>query len=245
MKLPDLSGRSRGFKIAVLVAAAVAFLAVCALVGWACMPVYRALQDPANQAAFEGWVGSLGVLGVAVMLLVQVVQIVVAFIPGEVVQVLAGAMYGTWGGLALCLAGCVVASACVFAVIRHFGRGLVVRLFGEDRLDSFGFLDDSERLETLVFVLFLIPGMPKDVLTYIVPLSNIRLGSFLFLSTVARIPGMVASTLVGSSIADANWPLIIGVFAVVAVLGLLCIWKKDGLMAWAKRVGGVRPAAGE
>jgi uncharacterized membrane protein YdjX (TVP38/TMEM64 family) len=245
VKLPDLSGWSTRAKVALLAGVVVAFLAVCALVGWACLPVYTALQDPANQVAFESWVGSLGVLGVALMLLIQVLQIVIAFIPGEVVQVLAGAMYGTWGGLLLCLVGCVLASGCVFAIIRRFGRGLVVRLFGEDKLNSFEFLNDSEKLDTLVFVLFLIPGMPKDTLTYIVPLSNIKLSSFLVLSTVARIPGMVASTLIGSSITDANWPLIVAVFVVVVVAGLLGIWKKDALMGWAKHVGGVRPGRGE
>ncbi len=240
MKLPDLSKMSKGAKIALIVGVVAAFIALCALVGWLCIPIYDMLKDPATQLKFEAWVQSLGIFGVLVMLLIQVLQIVIAFIPGEVVQVLAGAMYGTWGGLLLCLVGCVFASAFVFVIIRKFGRGLVVKLFGEDKLDKFEFLNESEKLDTLVFILFLIPGLPKDTLTYIVPLSNIKLSNFLVLSTIGRIPGMVASTLIGSSITDANWPLIIGVFAVIIVVGLLGIWKKDALMAWAKRIGGVK-----
>ena len=221
MKLPDLSKMSKGAKVALIVGVVTAFIALCALVGWLCIPVYDMLKDPATQLKFEAWVQSLGIFGVLVMLLIQVLQIVIAFIPGEVVQVLAGAMYGTWGGLLLCLVGCVFASAFVFVIIRKF-------------------LNESEKLDTLVFILFLIPGLPKDTLTYIVPLSNIKLSNFLVLSTIGRIPGMVASTLIGSSITDANWPLIIGVFAVIIVVGLLGIWKKDALMAWAKRIGGVK-----
>ncbi len=240
MKLPDLSKMSKGAKIALLVTAIALFIAFCVLIGWLCLPIYDMLKDPATQLRFEAWVQSLGIFGVLLMLLIQVLQIVIAFIPGEVVQVLAGAMYGTWGGLLLCLAGCVVASALVFIVIRKFGRGLVVKLFGEDKLDKFEFLNESEKLDTLVFILFLIPGLPKDTLTYIVPLSNIKLTNFLVLSTIGRIPGMVASTLIGSSITDANWPLIIAVFVIIIVVGLLGIWKKDALMAWAKRVGGVK-----
>lgn len=243
MKLPDFSKMSKGARIALLVVAAMLFVALCLLVGWLCMPLYEMLKDPVVQLKFEEWVQSLGVLGVLVMLVIQVLQIVIAFIPGEVVQVLAGAMYGTWGGLALCLAGCVLASGCVFAIIRKFGRGLVVKLFGEDKLNKFGFLSESEKLDTLVFILFLIPGLPKDTLTYIVPLSNIKLSNFLVLSTIGRIPGMVASTLIGSSITDANWPLIIGVFVAIIVVGLLGIWKKDDLMVWAKRLGGVKPGS--
>ena len=240
MKKPDISKLSKGGKVALLVGVVALVVILALLITWACMPVVNMLSDPATQQAFEEWVNSLGILGVAIMLLIQVVQIVIAFIPGEVVQVMAGVMYGTWGGLALCLVGCVFASAIIFTLIRKFGRDFVVRLFGEEQLARYEFLQDSSKLETLVFILFLIPGLPKDLLTYIVPLTPINLRTFLVLSTIGRIPGMVASTLIGSSLTDANWPLIIGVFAVVVVVGVLGIWKKDALMEWAKSRGGVK-----
>ncbi len=239
MKLPDISKMSKRGKIALF---AVIFLAIIAII-WGiaklCSPITDMLSDPASQAKFEEWVNSLGILGVGVMLLIQIAQIVIAFIPGEFVQVMAGVMYGTWGGLALCLVGCVFASAIIFALIRRLGRDFVVRFFGEEQLQKYDFLQDSSKLETLVFILFLIPGLPKDLLTYIVPLTPISMRNFLVLSTIGRIPGMVASTLIGSSVTDANWPLIIGVFAAVIVVAGLGIWKKDALMEWAKKRGGV------
>lgn len=238
MKHLDLATMPKKKKTFLLVAAIVAFVAFCALVIWLCMPLIDMLGDAEKQQAFQDWVESLGVWGVLVMLFIQVLQIVVAVIPGEVIQVMAGVMYGTLGGLALCLVGCVIASAAVFLLIRKCGRDFVIRFFGEDMLDRYSFLQDSSKLETLVFILFLIPGLPKDALTYIVPLSRINLATFLTLSTVGRIPGMVASTLIGSSISSANWPLILVVFAVCLVFGLLGIWKKDAMVSWAKRKGG-------
>ncbi len=239
MKMPDISKMSKGGKIALF---AVIFLALIAII-WGiaklCSPITDMLSDPASQAQFEEWVNSLGVLGVGVMLLIQIAQIVIAFIPGEFVQVMAGVMYGTLGGLALCLVGCVFASAIIFALIRKLGRDFVVKFFGEEQLQKYDFLQDSSKLETLVFILFLIPGLPKDLLTYIVPLTPISMRNFLLLSTIGRIPGMVASTLIGSSVTDANWPLIIGVFVAVIIVAGLGIWKKDALMEWAKKRGGV------
>ncbi len=239
MKMPDISKMSKGSKIALF---AVIFLALIAII-WGiaklCSPITDMLSDPASQAQFEEWVNSLGILGVGVMLLIQIAQIVIAFIPGEFVQVMAGVMYGTLGGLALCLVGCVFASAIIFALIRRLGRDFVVRFFGEEQLQKYDFLQDSSKLETLVFILFLIPGLPKDLLTYIVPLTPISMRNFLLLSTIGRIPGMVASTLIGSSVTDANWPLIIGVFVAVIIVAGLGIWKKDALMEWAKKRGGV------
>ncbi|MBS5449723.1 MAG: TVP38/TMEM64 family protein [Coriobacteriia bacterium] len=236
----DLSKLSKRARIAIFVGVIVAVVALAVAITIAVMPYIRMLGDPETMAQFEAWVASLGPLGFLLLLGIQVAQIIIAFIPGEFVQVAAGVMYGTWAGLALCLLGCFIASAGVFIIVRKLGHEFVVKLFGQDKLDSFSFLNDSSKLETLVFILFLIPGMPKDVLTYIVPLTKIKLGTFMLLSTIARIPGMVASTLIGSSITDANWPLIIGIFAVVIVVGGLCIWKKDALMGWAKRCGGVK-----
>lgn len=239
MKLPDISKMSKRGKIALFVVLFVAIIAIIWGIAKLCSPLIDMMSDPATQAQFEEWVNSLGILGVGVMLLIQIAQIVIAFIPGEFVQVMAGVMYGTWGGLALCLVGCVFASAIIFALIRRLGRDFVVKFFGEEQLQKYDFLQDSSKLETLVFILFLIPGLPKDLLTYIVPLTPISMRNFLLLSTIGRIPGMVASTLIGSSVSDANWPLIIGVFVVVIVIAGLGIWKKDALMDWAKKRGGV------
>lgn len=239
MKLPDISKMSKQGKIALFVVLFIAIIAIIWGIAKLCSPLIDMMSDPATQAQFEEWVNSLGILGVGVMLLIQIAQIVIAFIPGEFVQVMAGVMYGTWGGLALCLVGCVFASAIIFALIRKLGRDFVVKFFGEDQLQKYDFLQDSSKLETLVFILFLIPGLPKDLLTYIVPLTPISMRNFLLLSTIGRIPGMVASTLIGSSVSDANWPLIIGVFVVVIVIAGLGIWKKDALMEWAKKRGGV------
>ena len=138
----------------------------------------------------------------------------------------------------------MLASAVIFALIRRLGRDFVAKFFGEEQLSKYDFLQDSSKLETLVFILFLIPGLPKDLLTYIVPLTPISMANFLVLSTVGRLPGMIASTLIGSSVSNANWPLIIGIFAVVIVFALLGIWKKDALMDWAKKRGGVKKEAG-
>ena len=120
----------------------------------------------------------------------------------------------------------MLASAVIFALIRRLGRDFVIKFFGEEQLSKYDFLQDSSKLETLVFILFLIPGLPKDLLTYIVPLTPISMTNFLVLSTVGRLPGMIASTLIGSSVSNANWPLIIGIFVVVIVIALLGIWKR-------------------
>ncbi len=237
MKHLDVSGWSRTKKIVILLVVVVAFVALSVAITLLVKPLITKISTPEGQAAFEAWVSEMGPVGFLVLLLFQILQVVIAFIPGELVQVIAGVMYGTWGGLGLCVLGCVVASAAIFAVVRKLGQPFVESIIGKDQIEKFGFLNNSEKLDTLVFVLFLIPGIPKDVLTYFVPLTKMKMSSFLILANLARIPGMIASTLIGSSITNANWTRIIALFVIVGVIGGLGIWKKDALMERVKGIG--------
>lgn len=71
----------------------------------------NAKSEPETQQAFKAWVTSFGIGGWLLVLCIQIIQIVIAFIPGEPVEILAGVLYGGFGGLFLCLFGCVIASS--------------------------------------------------------------------------------------------------------------------------------------
>jgi uncharacterized membrane protein YdjX (TVP38/TMEM64 family) len=113
---------------------------------------------------------------------IQVLQIVVAVIPGGPVQLIAGAAYGALGGLLIIEAGCAVATMIVFFMVRKFGLPLIKRFFGVDVLDTWGFLKDEEKTALVTFILFFIPGTPKDTLTYLIPLSRLSLIQFTLIS---------------------------------------------------------------
>lgn len=74
----------------------------------------------------------------------------------------------------------------------------------KSKLDEFAFLKDAKKLETIVFILFLIPGTPKDMLTYVVGTSPMKITQFLVLATFARIPSVISSTFIGSTIRQGN-----------------------------------------
>lgn len=194
-------------------------------------PFVRKLSDPVDRAQFQDWVSSLGPLGWLVLLGIQILQIVIAFIPGGPVEIITGALYGVFVGLIISLIGCLIASAFVFSLTRKFGTPLLYRLFNKEKLDSFTFLRDSKRIESVTFILFLIPGTPKDMLTYVAGISSIRMSSFLIISMLARIPAMVLSLMVGSSVSDGNWHVAIVLFILTAVIGLLGIKYKDPIVA--------------
>jgi uncharacterized membrane protein YdjX (TVP38/TMEM64 family) len=184
-------------------------------------PFFQKLRDDAYRQRFSDWIMKLGIKGVLVLLGIQMLQIVIAIIPGGPVELLAGAAYGNLGGLALCLTGCAAATALIFFLVKKFGSPFVNLFFSKKKVDGFAFLQDTRKLSFIVFVLFLIPGTPKDILTYIVPLTNMGFTRFILITCLARIPMILASTLMGASVMKGRWLLLSLIFLLAVVVGLL------------------------
>lgn len=201
------------------------------------MPFFHTISQPENQAKLEAWIASLGVRGWLLFLGLQMIQIIIAFIPGEPVQLMAGVIYGTWGGMLTCLLGSVLASAIVFFTVRKGGERLVQRLFGRNKLEEFAFLRDSRRIEMITLILFLIPGMPKDLLTYLGGLTRISPWKFLAIANLARVPALAASTLMGASASRGNLALTAGLALGAVVAAIVGVIYRSKLMTWVHRHG--------
>lgn len=215
----------------IILAAAIAVLLLSAL-AVLCIPFFRFLSQPDTQLQLEEWIASLGLGGWLLFLLLQMLQIIIAFIPGEPFQVAAGVLYGPIGGVLTCLLGSFLASALIFYAVRRLGEKVVIRLFGRNKLEEFSFFKNTQRVETVVLVLFLLPGIPKDLLTYLAGLSPITPAKFLAISTLARIPALTASTLLGASVSRGNL-LLTGIIAAAALLaGLAGVIYRKRIMAF-------------
>ena len=207
-----------------------AFFAVMALMVALLWPYMHELFEPGGLDRVIEDVRSAGPLGVLILLAMQFLQIVVAFIPGEVVQMAAGMMYGPWLGGLVILIGCVISAAFIFVVVHRLGAPFVQDMVPTKYLDKFRAFEETGKLDIVVFVLFLIPAMPKDVFTYLVPLTNMPMKKFLVLSNVARIPGILISTYAADGLVDGRLTQSIVIFAVVAVLALVCVVFRDRIM---------------
>lgn len=208
----------------------VAFFALMVIVVILIWPYIHEAFEPGGLSRVIDDVRNAGPLGFLILLAMQFMQIVVAFIPGEVVQMAAGMMYGPWLGAAVVLLGCIISSAFVFAVVHRLGAPFVRDMVPTKYLDKFNAFEESGKLSIVVFILFLIPAMPKDTFTYLVPLTNMRMRDFLVLSNVGRIPGIVISTYAANGLVDGNITQSIIIFAVVAVIAIVAIVFRDKIM---------------
>ena len=150
-----------------------------------------------TQDDFRDYVQSFGLLGPLVVLGLQILQVFIALIPGEIVESAAGYVLGPWLGTAVCYLGIALASTLIFTLTRRYGVRLVEVFISRERINELRFLNTERKRNNLIFLLFFIPGTPKDLLTYFVGLTDIRLKTFLLLSMVARIPSVITSTFGG------------------------------------------------
>lgn len=197
--------------------------ALLAAVTLGAIPVMRYMMRPEFQTELTTFVESAGIWGVGTLFFIQVSQIIIAVIPGEPVEVVAGAMYGTLGGLCVCMAGIIFGSSLIFYLVRKLGRTRISKTKLYPKLMAYDFLKNEKKLETIVFLLYLIPGTPKDMLVYVCALTELSMKTFLTVSTLARIPSVISSTMAGASFATGNYGATALIFAVTAVAGLLGI----------------------
>ena len=213
----------RGKKLIAAAAIAVFILLTCAVAWFVGRPLLAFVSEPER---FRAWVDSAGYMGWVYFLGIQILQVFVAIIPGEPVELGAGYAFGAVEGTLLCLAGSVAGSLLIFGFVRRFGVRAVEVFFPPEKINSLRFLHNARRRNALVFLLMVIPGTPKDLLSYFVPLTDMPLRTWLFITTVARIPSIVTSTVGGDALGVQNY-----VFAIIA-LGATAAISAAGLLIY-------------
>lgn len=159
-----------------------------------------------------GWRGRLILFGL------QCVQVIIALIPGEVIELGAGYAYGAVEGTLICMAGVALSSSLIFWLTKKFGTPLVELFISREKINALRFINSEKKLKRLIFLLFFIPGTPKDVLTYFVGLTNIRLSEFLIISLIARIPSLLSSTLCGGFLGKERYITAFIIYAITAAV---------------------------
>lgn len=163
-----------------------------------------------------------------VFVAIRAFQTVIKIIPAEPLEIGSGVLYGTWGGLCLCMLGTLIGSFIIIALTKVFGRSLVSAFIPIEKIESMKFLRDEKKVYFTLFFIYLIPGTPKDVLTYAAGLTKLDMRKFLLVTGVARIPSIISSTWCGQELINKNYTLAIVIFVATALLSVICslIYKK-------------------
>lgn len=162
----------------------------------------------------------------------QILQIVICVIPGQWLQFAAGYMYGFWFGFFYSLIGAALGSVITYYLAKLLGRDAMHLIFGEARINEFIHKLNSKKAIIIVFLIFLIPGVPKDLCNYAAGISEMKLKPFLIVSLVGRTPGMMGSLLIGRQIEAGHYTGAIVVAALAVILCVVGIVMRKRLALW-------------
>jgi uncharacterized membrane protein YdjX (TVP38/TMEM64 family) len=179
------------------------------------MPMLRLVEQP---EVFRDWIASKGWGGRFIFIGMVAIQVIFAIIPGEPLEIGAGYAFGAIEGTLLCLAGFLLGSLIIFAFVKKWGVKFIELFFPVEKINNLRFLNTNKKLNALAFILFLIPGTPKDLMVYFLGVTNITFPAFLVTVTLARLPSLVTSTVGGNALGTQNYVLAIVIFAVAVVI---------------------------
>ena len=200
--------------IFILICFLLIMLAVTFLAG---KPILSAVSDP---EAFRTRIAEYGWAGRLIFFLMMFIQTVIAFIPGEPLEIAAGYAFGAIEGTLLCIAGQAAGSICVFLFVRRYGAKLVRVFVSEEKIASMRFLKNEKKLNAVVFFVFLLPGTPKDALCYFIGLTPMKLSVWAIISLLARIPSIVTSSVGGNALGAGRFWMAVIVFASTVLVSL-------------------------
>ena len=206
---------TRGQKIAAIASIVAFFVVLTLLAIFVGIPIVKTLGKPES---FRAWVDARGFWGRVLFIGIMTLQVIIAFIPAEPLEIAAGYAFGAVWGTVLVWLGLVIGTTIVFLFVRKIGVKAVEVFFPREKIDSLKYLKNEKALNAAAFVLFLIPGTPKDLLTYGAGLTKIRLLPWVLLTSIARIPSVVTSTISGNALGLERYGLAIIVFAATALV---------------------------
>ncbi len=204
-----------------------AIIVICLCIGLTIylIPVMKNLSTIEGQNAFKQRVQNMGINGFLMLFSLQVAQIFLFIIPGEPIEILAGMCYGAFWGTVFIMVSQFIISLAVFLLVRKFGRKFVYEFYNKEKIDKIRkskVFKNSKKIELIIILLFFIPGTPKDLLVYISGLLPINPVRFVFLTTIARFPSVITSTLVGTNFATGDWKTgIILYAAIMLIVGII------------------------
>lgn len=202
----------------------IAILLFIAVIVWL-FPIMKDITTKEGQLAFKNKMDSLGIWSGLVLFGMQFAQIFLVILPGEPMEILAGMCYGTLWGTIFIFASVFIITALIVILVKLLGSKFVYSVWDRQkikRIKNNKAFKNKKRIEIIMTILFLIPGTPKDLLVYIGAMLPIDAKRFILISTFARFPSVISSTMAGANIVQGDFTSMIWIYVITfAITGIL------------------------
>ena len=166
----------------------------------------------------------------------QIIQVVICVLPGQPIQFAASYMFGVARGYLFSVIGAIIGTTISFYLAKLLGSEAMHLFFGEEKVKEYQRRLNSGRGLLIAFLIYLIPGVPKDLVSYAAGISEMRFRPFLLAATIGRSPAMLGSLLVGHFFGKQNYTAMIIVTVAVILLLLVCLIKRKELIDFLDRI---------
>ncbi|GAA0719540.1 TVP38/TMEM64 family protein [Clostridium malenominatum] len=181
-----------------------------------------------DKERFKEFLDSFGPLAKIVFVLLHIIQVIIFMIPGEIIEAAGGYVFGAWRGILLSLIGINIGVSILFLLTKKYKESLVNKLIPKSFREQFQKILSTKKLTLIVFLIYLLPGIPRDGLVLICGLSKIDFKNFMFYSTLGRMPALIMSSYYGQNIALGNKGIVImATVIIVSIFAIGVIFKES------------------
>ena len=216
-------GKFKKIKVLLLIVASIIFIGLILSL----IPLMKDLATYEGRMKFKEEISEYGAFSGAILLLLQIAQIILVILPGEPLEVLAGMFYGSIGGTIFIFASVFVTTIVIVLLVKKYGKKLLYEFFKKEKIDKIldsKIFKNTRKVEIIMTILFMLPGTPKDLLVYLGGLLPIPSLKFVMISTFARFPSVISSTIVGDSITDGRFGITAVAYAISFIFAFIILF---------------------
>lgn len=166
-----------------------------------------------------------------VLMGLQILQVIICVVPGQPIQIAASYLFGVFRGYLISITGAVIGATIAFYLAKLLGKDALELFFDKDKIEDYQRKLNSGRGLLAVLIIYLIPGLPKDLVGYVAGISDMNIRSFLIVSTIGRTPPMLGSLLFGHFASSRNYTAIAVLAAITLIILVICFIKRKELVA--------------
>ncbi len=178
---------------------------------------------------FDAWISEYNSIGLIIYIICQVTQIILCFFPGQIIQIAGGYMFGFFKTLLVSVIGALIGTLITFYLAKVLGKNAIRLFCGEEKFEKYVRMMHTKRARVIIFLVYLIPGLPKDMMAYAAGVSDINVTEFTILSLIGRIPAMTVSILFGVCLYSSDYMSAILIAIAMLIIFLICIIKRKSI----------------
>lgn len=230
--IKDLYNKIKKYKLQIGIAIIILLLVISGYMYYS--KYFHILKSPQKVKEYIVSYGKFSFLAFFVM---QVLQVVAFFIPGEIIQIAGGYIFGTAVGTLISVLGITVGSAVAFYISNKLGRPFVKKITSKKNINFFEKMIKNGEIKYVITLIYLIPGLPKDILAYVCGITDVNGKEFIIYSTIGRLPGIFISAYFGDRITRGDTKMLVIIAAIAIILFVIGVLKGEYIL---KKISGIR-----